>query len=330
MSVEGVTQESVGLTVAVVARRVGVAPATLRTWERRYGICPSDRSTGGHRRYCITDVARLELMRRLVLSGMPAGQAAKMALQSEIGKLEDSSFLDSNTINKTVDSLLSNISIDSEFTHSGGGSVLAMQGSSAIARGLAKAAYSLDSPACTKLIQNSLHAKGVCWTWEKLLSPVLCAFGKKWESSGQGIEAEHILTECIIGQLKQISDQLTTPINIRPVLLAAAAEELHTIPQYVVAAALAERKIGSRSLGARVPYESLLSAIKRLAPSAVLIWAQVPVKTIPMEYENLINSRPAPLLLMVGPGWPKNLPYGFQRAGDLNSTITAISNALGQ
>jgi DNA-binding transcriptional MerR regulator len=330
MSVESVAQESVGLTVAVVARRVGVAPATLRTWERRYGIYPTDRSTGGHRRYSITDVARLELMRRLVLSGMPAGQAAKMALQSEIGKLEDASFFDSNVLTKTVDSLLSNISVDSEFSHPGGGAVLAMQGSSAIARGLAKAAFSLDAPACTQLIQNSLHAKGVVWTWEKLLFPVLFAIGKKWESSGQGIEAEHILSECITGQLKQISDQLTAPINMRPVLLAAAVDELHTIPQYVVAAALAERKIGSRSLGARVPHDSLLNAIKRLAPAAVLIWAQIPVKTIPVEYEILINSRPAPLLLMVGPGWPENLPNGFTRAGDLNSTITAISNALGQ
>ncbi|MEY3734595.1 MAG: hypothetical protein RL347_1954, partial [Actinomycetota bacterium] len=30
-----------GLTVAAVARRLGVAPATLRTWDRRYGLGPS-------------------------------------------------------------------------------------------------------------------------------------------------------------------------------------------------------------------------------------------------------------------------------------------------
>ncbi|MBM3682686.1 MAG: MerR family transcriptional regulator, partial [Actinobacteria bacterium] len=83
MATEETQQIPLGLTVAVVARRVGVAPATLRTWERRYGLCPSDRSEGGHRRYCVTDVARLELMRKLVLAGMSAGEAAKKALQSE-------------------------------------------------------------------------------------------------------------------------------------------------------------------------------------------------------------------------------------------------------
>ncbi len=31
----------VGLSVAAVARRIGIAPATLRTWDRRYGLGPS-------------------------------------------------------------------------------------------------------------------------------------------------------------------------------------------------------------------------------------------------------------------------------------------------
>ena len=169
MAGEEAAETSLGLTVAVVARRVGVAPATLRTWERRYGICPSDRSVGGHRRYCITDVARLELMRRLVLSGMPAGEAAREALKSEINDVKEISLIDANTLGNKIDSLVDDLSIESEFGHPGGGSVLSMQGASAVARGLAKAAFSLDTQACTQLIQNSIHARGVIWTWEKLL-----------------------------------------------------------------------------------------------------------------------------------------------------------------
>src|SRR3954454_9310242 len=53
------------LSVAVVARRLGVAPATLRTWARRYGVGPSEHAAGAHRRYAPSDVARLEVMRRL-------------------------------------------------------------------------------------------------------------------------------------------------------------------------------------------------------------------------------------------------------------------------
>ncbi len=38
--------EAPALTVAAVARRLGVAPATLRTWDRRYGLGPSEHTPG--------------------------------------------------------------------------------------------------------------------------------------------------------------------------------------------------------------------------------------------------------------------------------------------
>ncbi|MSZ90543.1 MAG: MerR family transcriptional regulator, partial [Actinobacteria bacterium] len=47
------------LTVAAVARRIGVAPATLRTWDRRYGLGPTLHEAGSHRRYCPSDLAKL-------------------------------------------------------------------------------------------------------------------------------------------------------------------------------------------------------------------------------------------------------------------------------
>jgi len=62
--------ESTSLTVAAVARRLGVAPATLRTWDRRYGLGPTEHSSGEHRRYNSADLARLTLMRKLVISGV--------------------------------------------------------------------------------------------------------------------------------------------------------------------------------------------------------------------------------------------------------------------
>lgn len=72
------------LTVAAVARRLGVAPATLRTWDRRYGLGPSEHTAGSHRRYSGVDVARLMIMRRLTLEGVPPSEAASIARASDV------------------------------------------------------------------------------------------------------------------------------------------------------------------------------------------------------------------------------------------------------
>jgi len=72
------------LTVAAVARRLGVAPATLRTWDRRYGLGPSEHTAGAHRRYSGIDVARLLEMRRLTLEGVPPSEAASIARTSDV------------------------------------------------------------------------------------------------------------------------------------------------------------------------------------------------------------------------------------------------------
>ncbi len=52
------------LTIGGLAQRTGVAPATLRSWEARYGFPRPIRLAGGHRRYAERDVAAvLEVLR---------------------------------------------------------------------------------------------------------------------------------------------------------------------------------------------------------------------------------------------------------------------------
>lgn len=52
------------LTISDLAERTGVPPATLRSWESRYGFPQPIRLAGGHRRYAERDVAAvLEVLR---------------------------------------------------------------------------------------------------------------------------------------------------------------------------------------------------------------------------------------------------------------------------
>lgn len=66
--------------VGVVADWLGIPASTLRTWERRYGLGPSDRTRGGHRRYTEQDVTRVQAMQRLMAQGASVSSAARTAL----------------------------------------------------------------------------------------------------------------------------------------------------------------------------------------------------------------------------------------------------------
>jgi MerR family transcriptional regulator, light-induced transcriptional regulator len=76
--------DTVGFSVGAVARRLGVAPSTLRTWNRRYGIGARELSPGRHRRYTAEDIIRLEYMQKLILRGAAPADAARAALTAPV------------------------------------------------------------------------------------------------------------------------------------------------------------------------------------------------------------------------------------------------------
>jgi DNA-binding transcriptional MerR regulator len=65
-------------SIGAVARMVRVPPATLRTWEERYGIVQPVRSEGGHRLYSRMDVERLRFVADRVREGISPGDAHRM------------------------------------------------------------------------------------------------------------------------------------------------------------------------------------------------------------------------------------------------------------
>jgi hypothetical protein len=62
--------------IGAVSRLTGVNPDTLRMWERRYGVVEPVRAPGGGREYSGDDVARLQLIKRLVDGGDAIGSIA--------------------------------------------------------------------------------------------------------------------------------------------------------------------------------------------------------------------------------------------------------------
>lgn len=318
--------ERTGLTVSAVARRMGVAPATLRTWDRRYGVGPSEHTPGSHRRYTPSDLARLEHMRRLVIAGVPPAEAAKAARDLDV---------DDTTL-APVTQLPTPTALDDADVPSGGraggGRVVALPGGAQAARGLARAAQALDSAACIDIITDSLDRRGVVWTWDHLLVPVLNGVGQQWSDTGRGVEIEHALSAAVQDALSGKVRSAPPATNNRSVLLACAPNEMHSLVLWGVAAALSERRIGARILGASLPASALASAVQRLGPAVVFVWAQIPDTADPDLLAELPAVRPAATLLIGGPGWREHagpVPTDVVRVTDLTDTVGRIAYAVG-
>ncbi len=64
------------------ARLAGIPVATLRMWERRYGVVGPQVSASGHRRYAAEDVSRLALIKALIDLGHPIGTLAHLPMST--------------------------------------------------------------------------------------------------------------------------------------------------------------------------------------------------------------------------------------------------------
>lgn len=310
---------NLGLTVAAVARRLGVAPATLRTWDRRYGLGPSAHQSGAHRRYCPLDVARLEHMRRLVIAGIPPSDAARAALAVDS--------LDAPLAD--VQPLPTAGGVVSGESRAGGGQVVGIPGGTPAARGLGRAAMALDGPACQDIINETLDRRGVIWTWDHLLLPVLIGVGQRWQTTGTAIDVEHVLSDSIMACFRELARNVRQPVNLAPVLLSAADQEMHSLPLWATAAALSEHGVGARMLGERVPPDVLVQSVRRIGPAVVFVWSQRPRLTNAQDLAPIKALRPAPVLLLGGPGWVDPVPPNMERVTDLTTTVRRILQSIG-
>jgi DNA-binding transcriptional MerR regulator len=291
-----------GLSVAAVARRLGVAPATLRSWERRYGMGPSGRTPGGHRRYTAADVAALDRMHRLTLDGVSPADAARVALHEPATAATPPP--------------------DPEFPPHTPRRVAER------ARGLARAAYALDAGVVREVLLASVASDGVIATWEALLVPLLRSVGDRWAATGEGVEVEHLLAEVAIGVLARVEAAPAVPC--RAVLLACADGERHSLPLHALAAALAERRVAARLLGAALPPAALAAAVRRTGPAALVVYAHQPEHAVTGLLHGVPSLRPRTLVLAGGPGWaPEALPDRVAYAHDLGEAVHLVLVATG-
>ncbi|MEU4116783.1 MerR family transcriptional regulator [Kitasatospora sp. NPDC028055] len=311
-----------GLTTGALARRLGVSPTTIRSWERRYGIGPAHRAPGRHRRWEPEDVAVLEEMCRLTARGVNPAEAARTALAAGAASRSESGPGTGQPAVRTGTA--------------SGGNTLPVGTVRPECRGLARAAVRLDAPEVARILRRSVDELGAVVAWTEVMTPALRAAGRKWVAEGERyVEVEHLLSWHVAAALRRVADR-TEPLPGPAALLAGMPSELHALPLEALAAALAERGLPFRMFGPALPPEALLEAVRRTGPPAVLLWSQVTRTADRALVERVVRTawgphgaRTQPVVLVAGPGWagPRR-PPGTLRPRDLATALGHLAGLL--
>ncbi|MFI9828941.1 MerR family transcriptional regulator [Streptomyces sp. NPDC051913] len=313
------------LTTGAVARRLGVSPTTLRSWDRRYGIGPAVRDEGRHRRWSAQDIRLLETMCRLTSSGVPPAEAARAARS------------DTGTSRLAPQVSVPQVSAPQP-PRSRAAGTLPLGDVRQECRGLARAAVRLDAPAIDHLLDAAVEQYGVVTAWHEVMMPTLHAVGRKWASSDDRyVEVEHLLSWHVSTALRRstpaAAPRAEAPVA-GPVVLACVPGEQHTLPLEALNAALGELGLPTRMLGAAVPGEALTAAVQRLGPAAVFLWAQArSTANLPLARHvaatrwGVKGARRQPLVMLGGPGWSGSAAREMPRPRALKDAVELLAAA---
>ncbi|MBF0689532.1 MAG: MerR family transcriptional regulator [Cellulomonas sp.] len=230
------------LTVAAVARRLGVAPATLRTWDRRYGLGPSEHSAGAHRRYTAQDVERLMVMRRLTIDGVAPAEAARLALSSDVHGVATPPAPTAGS-----DDLTGRLPVPGGGAASPGASGPSLPGGPAGAAArvaaLVDAALTGRADRCAALLDPA----GLDLTrwWVDRVQPALAALARRTVVERPGVDARETLVGAVLGALRART-AAPPPTGAPVVLLLPVPGEPRSVVAHVLAAALVDGGVDAR------------------------------------------------------------------------------------
>lgn len=208
-----------------------VPVSTLRSWERRYDVPMTARTTGGHRRYTKLAIDELRLMRDEIARGKRAGDAAvsaRLLLQP------------ADSARPFVDAFLA-------------------------------AAQAMQPAQIRVTLDEANRELGIGATMDEVLMPAMRRIGRWWEIGRCDVGHEHLATEAARTWLGKIVAFAPEPPRLAPVVLACGPHDTHSLGLEALGALLVHGGRQCCLLGARTPVTALVSTIDRVGPSAVVV-----------------------------------------------------------
>jgi DNA-binding transcriptional MerR regulator/methylmalonyl-CoA mutase cobalamin-binding subunit len=226
-------------TIKQASRLTGVPEATLRTWERRYGVVTPSRTEAGYRLYGNESIAVLAAMRKLVDAGWSPAEAARA-----IGD--------------------GTIPVGSP-TPPRDGVEQSLEDAHADARTYTERFLSAAAQMDPAGIEESLDRGFAIGTFEHVvdtwLCPTLVALGEGWARSEIDVAGEHLASNAVLRRLSAAFQAAGSRSRGPSVVVGLPPGSQHELGALAFATAIRRRGLDVLYLGSNVPETSWDAAV---------------------------------------------------------------------
>lgn len=239
------------MPIGELSRRLGVSTDLLRKWELRYAVLNPERTPGNQRLYSRVDEARARVMLRHLQEGMPAAQAAELA-------------------------------IGARFRISNAATTAATVEKAAHARAALRDALELyDETSADQALEKLLANFTATAVIRDVLLPYVYDIGQRWAAGEVSVAQEHFVSAFTHSRLLSFARGWDRGLGPRA-LLACAPDEQHTFG--LIAFGIALHQLGWRItyLGADTPISAIAEAATRVSPRLTAVAAAIPGRIEPL------------------------------------------------
>jgi MerR family transcriptional regulator, light-induced transcriptional regulator len=235
-----------------VIHETGLGPATLRAWERRYGLLKPQRTAGGHRLYSEEDIEMLRWMVRRQEEGLSISRAIEM--WRSLKENAQDPLQEGHTISRLFEA---------------GGAELEKLRSEWIA-----ACLVFDEQAAELVVGQALAIAAPEVVCTEVLQKGLAEIGDGWYTGSVSVQQEHFTSALAMRRLNMLLAAAAAPIRSERILAACPPGEQHDFVLLLLTFLLRRRGWEVVYLGADVPISRLGSVIQFIAPRLILAVAQ--------------------------------------------------------
>lgn len=238
--------------IHIASQLSGVAAATIRAWEKRYGVLEPQRDENGHRMYTEQDIEKLSLLQRLTESGLAISKIAAIALPKLREMVQEKCKSDplAQYGGKQEE-------VDTDKVRTGILLALSMYKLDIIS-------YELDK--AKRLLGPRAFALEV-------IVPLFREIGLRVAQGKLSIAQEHTLSAIVQFHMGQMIALHYTRSEFRPglVILAAPQGELHEIGLMAACLLCVQYRIQFLYLGKDLPAKALIEAAQQMRPASILL-----------------------------------------------------------